>query len=511
MPKSAYNPIRKVLIVGGGTAGWMTAAALSKDLANAGVEIELVESPEIGTIGVGEATIPLIHRYIAALGLDQAEFMRSSNATFKLGIRFSHWGKLDEDYMHPFSYYGLNYKNVPFYHLFSRFADIAGTEGREPSLEEFSIGAVASRANRFRHRMKDEEFKVSSFAYAFHFDASLFARYLKDFAVGLGVKHLEGRVVDVDQRSSDGFIQSVKLADGRELEADLFIDCTGLRALLIEKTLKSPYEDWRHWLPCDRAIAVPCQSVGPLLPYTQAIAEDSGWRWRIPLQHRTGNGVVYSSTFESGDSAIEEKLLQSIDGEPLASPNRLKFTPGRRREAWVKNCVSIGLASGFLEPLESTNIHLIQSAIFRLLLYFPDKDFSQVEIDAYNREADREIENVRDFVLLHYKLTEREDTPFWKHCKNMSVPDTLQRRMDMFKAHGRISIGPEEFFSYPSWLSVLHGQGLRPQALVPQAMAFPEKEIVGYMKFLKKQVDAAVGPMPTHAEYLSAFCAPRSQ
>lgn len=513
MPKthaSGYNPINKVLIVGGGTAGWMTAAALCNALADAGLEIELVESPEIGTIGVGEATIPLIHKYILALGIDQADFVRSCNATFKLGIRFRDWGRLGEDYVHPFSYYGLNYKDVPFYHLFSRFSEISEESGNdETSLEDFSISCLAARSARFRHPLQNEDFGVASFGYAFHFDASLFARYLKTFAIGRGVKHLEGRVVDVTQRSVDGFIKSVKLADGRELEADLFFDCSGLRGLLIEKALKSPYEDWKHWLPCDRAVAIPCARVEPPAPYTQAFAEDSGWRWRIPLQNRTGNGVVYSSAFTSDDSAIEDKLLQSIDGEALAPPNRLRFTPGRRREMWVKNCISIGLSSGFLEPLESTNIHLIQSSIFRTLLYFPNQEFDQTEIDSYNREAEREIENIRDFVMLHYKVTEREDTPFWKYCKYMVVPETLQRRIDMFEAHGRIPIGPEEFFSYPSWLSVLHGQGLRPRAPVLQAMAFPEKEVVTYMNSLKKKVDMAVGAMPPHADYLAAFCAPR--
>jgi tryptophan halogenase len=512
MPKthaSAYNPIRKILIVGGGTAGWMAAAALIKDLANAGPEIQLVESPEIGTIGVGEATIPFIHKYISALGLDQADFVRNTNATFKLGIRFRDWGSLGEDYIHPFSYYGQNYKNVAFYQLYSRFAELAIKSGHEPSLEDFSIGCYAARNRRFRHPLQNEDFGVASFSYAFHFDASLFAQYLKKFSIGLGVKHLEGKVVDVAQRPTDGFISSVKLADGRELEADLFIDCTGMRGLLIEKALKSAYEDWQHWLPCNRAIAIPCAPVEPPVPFTQAFAEDSGWRWRIPLQHRTGNGVVYSSAFEGDDSAVEDKLLQSIDGAPLASPNRIKFTPGRRREVWVKNCIAVGLASGFIEPLESTNIHLIQSAIFRLLLYFPDRNFNQIEIDSYNREADREIENIRDFVMLHYKVTEREDTPFWKYCKYMSVPETLQTRIDMFKAHGRIPVGLDEFFSYPSWLSVLHGQGLRPEAPVPQAAAFQDTEIASYMNELKGKVDVAVGSMPTHAEYLSAFCAPR--
>jgi tryptophan halogenase len=507
---SGYNPIRKILVVGGGTAGWMAAAALINDLANTGVEIELVESPEIGTIGVGEATVPFIHKYISALGLDQQEFVRACNATFKLGIRFRDWGKLGEDYIHPFSYYGSNYKNIAFYQVYSRFAEIAAKSAQEPSLEDFSISCTAAREHRFRHPLQNESFGVANFAYAFHFDASLFAKYLKKFAIGLGVKHVEGLVAEVTQRPADGFIQSVKLADGRELAADLFIDCTGMRALLIEKALGSTYEDWQHWLPCNRAIAVPCAPVEAPVPFTQAFAEDSGWRWRIPLQHRTGNGVVYSSGFEGDDSAMEDKLLRAIDGAPLAQPNRIKFTPGRRREVWVKNCVAVGLASGFIEPLESTNIHLIQSAIFRLLLYFPDKDFNQVEIDSYNREADREIENIRDFVMLHYKVTEREDTPFWKYCKYMSVPESLQRRIDMFKAHGRIPVGLDEFFSYPSWLSVMHGQGLRPQTPVPQAAAVPDAEILSYMKDLKSKVDRAVGAMPTHAEYLAAFCAPRN-
>jgi tryptophan halogenase len=499
------NAVRKVLIAGGGTAGWMTAAALSADLADAGLEIELIESPEIGTIGVGEATVPFIHVFNQMLGLDQADFMRHCNATFKLGIEFVNWRNVGDSYFHSFAHFGPNYKDVSFYHMYLRYAELMAAQGTDTLLEDSNVGAIAARHNRFRHPQAVEQTGLPSHFYAFHFDAALYADYLRTYAIKRGVRHVSGRIVHVEQNAENGFIKSVRLQDGREFEADLFIDCTGLHGLLIEKTLNSPYEEWTHWLPCDRAIAVPCARVQAPTPYTKAIAEGSGWRWRIPLQHRTGNGIVYSSAFAESDDAVEKKLLGALDGEPLAPPRRIKFTPGRRREVWVKNCVSIGLASGFLEPLESTNIHLVQTSVFKLLTYFPDKNFDQSEIDSYNSEVELEIEQIRDFIVLHYKVTEREDTSFWKYCKYMSVPDSLQRRIDMFAPHGRLFIRPGEFFTYNSWLSVMHGQGLRANGLVPQIDRLTDEEIIAYFDAFNGRVRSAVNAMPLHGEYLRAF------
>lgn len=499
------NAVRKVLIAGGGTAGWMAAAGLCADLADAGVEIKLIESPEIGTIGVGEATVPFIHVFNKMLGLDQADFMKNSNATFKLGIEFINWGNVGESYFHSFAHFGHNYKDVSFYHMYLRYAELMARKGVATPMEDSNVGAIAARQNRFRHPQAVEKTGLPSHYYAFHFDASLYADYLRTYATDRGVRHVSGRIVHVEQDSESGFIKSVRLQDGRTFEADLFIDCTGLHGLLIEKALESPYEEWTRWLPCDRAIAVPCAKTQPPPPYTRAVAEESGWRWRIPLQHRTGNGMVYSGTFAESDDAIEAKLLDALDGEPLASPRRIRFTPGRRRQGWVKNCVSIGLASGFLEPLESTNIHLVQASVFKLLSYFPDKNFNQLEIDAYNAEIQLDIERIRDFIILHYKVTDREDTPFWKYCKYMSVPDTLQQRIDMFSPHGRLFVRPDEFFTYNSWLSVMHGQGLRAKSLVPQIDRLTDEEIVAYFEAFNGRVRSAVAAMPPHAEYLRAF------
>ncbi|PCD03657.1 tryptophan halogenase [Sphingomonas spermidinifaciens] len=506
---SSENAVRKVVIAGGGTAGWMTAAALAADLADAGLEIELVESPEIGTIGVGEATVPFIHTFNRMLGLDQADFMRRCNATFKLGIEFVGWRDVGESYFHSFAQFGPNFKDVSFYHMYLRYAALMAAKGADVPIEASNVGAVAARHSRFRHPHTVEKSGLPPHHYAFHFDAALYADYLRTYATARGVRHISGRIVEVAQVPETGFIKSLRLEDGRVLAGDLFVDCTGLAGLLIEKTLGSGYEEWKHWLPCDRAVAVPCAKAASPIPYTQASAEASGWRWRIPLQHRTGNGMVYSGAFADSDDAVEARLMEAIDGEPLAAPRRIRFTPGRRREVWVKNCVSVGLASGFLEPLESTNIHLVQSIAFKLLSYFPDRHFDQREIDAFNAEMQLEIEHIRDFIILHYKVTEREDTPFWAYCKHMSVPDSLQARIDMFRPHGRLFVKPGEFFTYNSWLSVMHGQGLRADRLVRQIDRLTDEEVIAYFEAFNGRVASVVASMPAHDAYLQAFVSAR--
>jgi len=496
--KQGEKPIKRIIIAGGGTAGWMTAAAMSKVLGFQGLNIVLVESDEIGTIGVGEATIPAIRRFNRMLGLDEADFLRSCCGTYKLGIQFIDWGQRGESYVHSFAPFGSDLEGHPFYQLWLKHSLLQESAGTDPcGIDDYNIGSVAALAQRFFQQTAEE--RQSSAYYAFHFDASLYARYLRAYAEKRGVTRIEGKICHVFQDTESGFIESIKLENGVALEGDLFVDCTGFRGVLIEQTLRSGYESWSKWLPCNRAVAAPCRSSGPLLPYTKAIADNAGWRWRIPLQSRLGNGYVYSSEFIS-DNAAEERLVETLDGEILSEPRRLSFTTGIRKSLWNRNCVAIGLASGFLEPLESTSIHFIHTAIVRLFLLFPHMNFNNAEIKEYNRRTLDEYSAVRDFLILHYKVTQREDTEFWRYCRNMDVPVTVADALDLFRANGRLYEAHGNLFPVPSMVSVLIGQGGRPQSYDPQVDVVTEADLVAHLAAVKSYIASRVNDMPTHAE-----------
>jgi tryptophan halogenase len=491
--------MRKILIVGGGTAGWMTAALFGK-LFQGLYDIELVESEAIGTVGVGEATIPAIKKYNELIELNEVEFMQRSQATFKLGVQFVDWVRNGQSYVHGFGVIGQDWEWLRCHQYWLR----ANHRGRARDFADFSINTAAALANKFMHaRPQMSESPIGQIAFAFHFDASLYAKYLRSLAQMHGVRRTEGRIVDVTS-APNGDIASVTLESGQVVEADFFIDCSGFRGLLIEQTLKTGYEDWSHWLPCDRAMAVPCGRTEPLVPYTRATAREPGWQWRIGLQHRTGNGLVYSSR-HIDDDAAEKLLLANLDGEPLANPNRLRFTSGKRRKMWNRNCVALGLAAGFLEPLESTSIHLVQSAAIRLVRLFPDAATDQATVDEFNRQCDFEWERIRDFIVLHYWANQR-DGDFWEYCRNMELPATLQRKIDIWRSNGRIFREDDELFAEESWIQVFIGQGIMPQSYDPLVAIKSDPQIEKYLGNIASTIQRCVDVMPDHAEYVSKFC-----
>jgi tryptophan halogenase len=498
----SLQPVRNIVIVGGGTAGWMTASALAKVLEGR-YSIRLVESDEIGIIGVGEATIPRIIDFNTALELDEDEFMRATQATFKLGIEFVNWGAIGDRYIHGFGFVGQVTQALPFHHFWLRMRQA----GKGLPLEAYSINTAAPREAKFMRARKDMAGSpVADIAHAFHFDAGLYARYLRAYAETRGVRRTEGKIVQVSQREPDGFVDAVVMDSGERIEGDLFIDCSGLRGLLIEQTLKSGFEDWSHWLPMNRALAIPCESAGPLLPMTRSTAHPAGWQWRIPLQHRTGNGHIYCSDFMEQDEATAI-LLKHLDGRPLADPRPLKFTTGRRKQFWNRNVVAVGLSSGFLEPLESTSIHLIHTAVTRLINFFPHAGFDAADIAEYNAVTQWEYERIRDFLILHYKATERDDSEFWNYCRTMPIPDTLQRKIDLFRSNGRISRDLQELFAEPSWLQVMIGQRIVPQGYHPFADLRPEAEVDAYVRNVAEVIAKCVKVMPTQAEFIATHCA----
>ena len=496
------EPVRNIVIVGGGTAGWMTAAALAKVLEGQ-CSIRLVESDDIGTIGVGEATIPHIAEFNRALGIDEDEFMRATQGTFKLGIEFVNWGAIGDRYIHGFGFIGQATQALPFHHFWLRMAKL----GKASRLEAFSINTAAAPQARFMRARKDMAGSpVADISHAFHFDAGLYARFLRGYAEQRAVTRTEGKIAQVIQREPDGFIEAVVLEGGERIAGDFFIDCSGMRGLLIEQTLHAGFEDWSHWLPVDRALAVPCESAGPLLPMTRSTAHSAGWQWRIPLQHRTGNGHIYCSSFMGQDEATGI-LLANLDGKPLADPRPLKFSTGRRKTFWSRNCVAVGLSSGFLEPLESTSIHLINTAISRIIAFFPHAGFDAADIAEYNAQTHWEYERIRDFLVLHYKATERDDSEFWNYCRTMPVPDTLQHKIDLFRSNGRLARDGLELFAEPSWLQVMIGQRIMPRAYHPFADLRPEAEIEAYVRHIEEVIAKCVRVMPTQADYIAKSCA----
>jgi tryptophan halogenase len=500
------GPIKRVVIVGGGTSGWMCAAALARMIEHAGVSVMLIESDEIGTVGVGEATIPTLLQFNAMLGIDEDDFVRRTEGTFKLGIEFVDWTRPGDRYLHPFGVHGRDVHAVKFHQLWLRLRAAGEDPARLGPIADYNLANVAARQGRFSRPAESPGTVLSSLRYAFHFDAGLYARYLRAYAENLGVVRVQGKVEDVRLRPADGFIASVTLDDGRSIEGDLFVDCSGFRALLIGEALGVGFEDWTHWLPCDRAWAVPCENTRPPLPYTRSTADGAGWRWRIPLQHRVGNGYVFCSEFISEDAA-RARLSATIDGAALADPKLLKFRTGRRTRLWEKNCVAVGLAGGFLEPLESTSIHLGQIAISELLALFPDRSFAQAEIDEFNTTVIREYENARDFIILHYKATERDDTGFWNRCRAMSVPDGLRAKLELFRSNGRIFNRGQDLFTEDSWIAVCLGQGIVPSGYDPLANALPLDETRRFVAHVRDVIGRTAEAMPLHQDFIGRHCA----
>lgn len=486
--------IRKVVIAGGGTAGWMAAAALGKVLGKV-LDITLIESDQIGTVGVGEATIPPLITFHRLLDIKEQEFMAATQATFKLGISFESWRDVNEDYIHSFGITGRDHWAAGFQHFWLKDRD----RGSKIPFGDYCLELRAAQENRFAHLPKQ------GLNYAFHIDATLYAKFLRTFSEGFGVKRKEGKIVSVNIRPADGHIESLKLDSGEVVEGDLFIDCTGFRGLLIEQTLHTGYEDWSHWLPCDSAVAVQTQSVSEAIPYTRSIAHGSGWQWRIPLQSRVGNGLVYCSRYISDEDA-SKLLAGNMEGKRLTEPRFIKFRPGQRRKHWNRNCVTLGLASGFIEPLESTSIHLIQRGIIRLMQLFPKGGVSPADVDEFNRQTREEIEHIRDFIILHYKVTNRNDSPFWRHCRTMPVPDSLTHRIRLFQETARVFKAPNELFAENSWIQVMLGQGIIPDQYHPVVNVMGDQELTKFMRGIKANVDRTVQQLPNHESYVQQYC-----
>jgi tryptophan halogenase len=493
----AEGAIRRIVVVGGGTAGWMTAAALSRSLEGSGRRIVLIESEAIGTVGVGEGTIPPILGFNLQLGIDEGEFLRETHATYKLGIEFADWSGEGERYFHQFGEIGRPLNGVPLYQSWLRNRAEASV-GR---LADYSMSAAAATRHRFSHPSADSADALSQLAYAFHFDASAYGKFLRRYAEAHGAERIEGRIVGVEQDGESGFVTAVRLEDDRRIRGDLFIDCSGFRSLLLGEQLGVPFEDWSHWLACDRAVTVGSEPTSPLLPYTRSTAHAAGWQWRIPLQHRTGNGHVYCSKFIEDDDA-ERILVQTLDAPAIAEPRRLRFTAGRRTKAWEANVVAMGLSSGFLEPLESTSIHLIQHGIQKLLSLFPSRGISPVERDEYNRHMVNSYEPVRDFLILHYFANGRTE-PFWQQMRNLSVPDTLQHKIELFREHGHVFRYNEELFDVPSWAAVMLGQGIIPSEPDPLATAMPRDEVLRAMGELRRSYANTAERMPLASDYIA--------
>jgi tryptophan halogenase len=499
------SPLR-IVIVGGGTAGWMTAAAFASVFGPAQCKIRLIESSEIGIVGVGEATLPHIRFFNRRIGIDERELMAKTQATFKLGIEFVDWARIGDSYIHPFGAYGSRIAGVPFHHYWLR----QRAAGEQVPIDEYSLPIVLSRMNKFALPSEDPTAVMSTFGYAFQFDASLYAQYLRGFSEKRGVQRTDAKIVDVKLRAGDGWVESVKLDSGEEVTGDLFIDCSGFRGLLIEAALKTGYNEWTHWLPCDRAMAVPCENSGPLTPYTRATAREAGWQWRIPLQHRTGNGYVYSSQFISDDEAAA-KLLSRLGGKALATPRPLRFVAGRRRLTWNRNVVAIGLAGGFLEPLESTSIYLIQIAITTLIDYLTDRAaeegrFDPRIVDAFNRWIEMEYDRVRDFLILHYHATERDDAPIWNYCRTMKIPDSLAHKMELFRERARVVTYKDGLFLEPSWLAVYFGQRVMPHGYDVRADAPPAADVSANLARVREQIQTAAARTSGHEDFLQQYC-----
>ena len=489
-----HQKIKPVVIAGGGTAGWMAAAAVAKLLGKT-VKVSLVESEEIGTVGVGEATIPTLLTLHELLKIKEQDFISAVGGTFKLGISFENWHDVGKDYIHSFGYTGKDCWAAGFQHFWLKGKEL----GISKDFGEYCNEWAAAKQNRFA------VLPNQNLNYAYHFDSSRYAAFLRKIAEEHGAVRIEGKIEAVQQHEQTGFITGLRLESGQQVDGDFFVDCTGFRGLLIEQTLHAGYDDWQHWLPCDSALAVQTENVQPPIPYTRSIAHEAGWQWRIPLQHRTGNGLVYCSKFWSRDEA-EAKLRGNLEGELVTDPRPIKFQTGTRRRHWVKNCVAVGLSSGFMEPLESTSIHLIQRSIVRFMQMFPSDGVRQPDIEEFNNQMKFEIENIRDFIILHYHVTNRTDTPFWRHCRTMEIPESLQHRIDLFKETGRVFKVPTELFGENSWTQVMLGQGLSPEQYHPIVNMMDEQELRDFLGGIHGSVERLVSQLPEHQRFIDHYC-----
>jgi tryptophan halogenase len=491
--------VKNVVIAGGGTAGWITAALLNKVLGKV-INITLIESSSMGTVGVGEATIPPIIQLNNALGINEQEFINATNASIKLGIEFENWKTPSHSYMHAFGTFGKDFPFCDFYNFWLK----GKMQGGEDDFWDFSLNYQAAKNHKFAPLNTIPNTSLPGLSYAYHFDATLYAEFLKKRTITRGVKHIDAKICDVKQCLTSGNIHGVVLDDNSHVTGDLFIDCTGLRALLIEQTLNTGFVDWSHYLPCDSAVAVQSKSTSELKPYTRSIAHQAGWQWQIPLQHRTGNGLVYCSRYLSDDDA-KQLLIDNLPAEPITEPRLIKFKTGRRRMQWHKNVVAIGLSSGFLEPLESTSIHLIQSAVTRLIKLFPRKGVSDVLVDEFNKQSVTEIEHIRDFIILHYKLTEREDSPFWRHCKQMTIPHSLTHKLNLFKHTAKVVRDNDELFAEIAWQQVMIGQGLIPNDYSTITDSLTDEQLTDLFSNLKTLINSTVEKLPSHQEFLASI------
>ncbi|WP_265570788.1 tryptophan halogenase family protein [Sphingomicrobium nitratireducens] len=484
---------QRVVIAGGGTAGWMTAAALAKTFGPT-IDVTLVESDAIGTIGVGEATIPPIVTYNRLLEIDEAEFMAATQATFKLGINFEGWKGEDDAYFHSFGTTGKDHWSCGFQHFWRRAAE----QGDIPPYAEYCPETVAALAGKFAHTPK------KAVNYAFHLDAGLYAKFLRALAEKNGAVRREGKIAKVNLDAENGHIASLDLEGGETIEGDLFVDCTGFRALLIGEALGIGFDDWTHYLPCDRAIAVQTKSVRKSVPYTRSIAHDAGWQWRIPLQHRMGNGIVYCSRFMEQDDALK-LLFDTVEGERLVEPNFIRFKTGAREKQWEKNCIAVGLSSGFMEPLESTSIHMIQRNVLRLVRLMPQHGINPANIDEFNKESSLDMHQIRDFLILHYHVTERK-SDFWQMCRDMAIPDSLRHKIDLFTQSGRVFRRSDELFAENSWIQVMIGQGLMPESWHPIVGKMNDKQLAGFLTKVHDHAKQVADSLPEHAAYVQNYC-----
>ena len=485
--------LKQLVIVGGGAAGWMTAAALSRFLKPHDVSITLVESDEIGIIGVGEATIPDMLQFNLFLGIAESELMRATQATFKLGVEFVDWSRKGSRYFHPFGFHGVDIDGVDFHQYWLR----CHANGHAHGIGEYCLSEIVARKNKFAFPdTRVPGAPASYLRYAYHFDATLYARFLRQYAEQRGVKRVEGKVCEVLRHPESGDVAGVRLVSGHSVTGDFFFDCTGFRSLLLGAALEVPWTDWRHWLPCDGALAVACEHDGPLRPYTQSTARSAGWQWKIPTQQRTGNGHIFCSEFMNEDEATSS-LMNNLGGKPLGTPRLIRFATGHRNRLWEKNCVAIGLSAGFLEPLESTSLYLIRQGISRFIALFPDASVPSIMRDEYNRWMQKDFEQVRDLLVFHYYVNQREE-PFWRHCQNMTIPESLQRRLTLFREGGRFLRNEGELFPNASWVAVMLGQGVIPRVVDPLIASVPVSEIEAKLKLLRHAMNEYADTLSPH-------------